>query len=348
MKNKVLVIGPGKKTRGGITSVINAHSKTETWKKWNCIWISSFIDKNALYKILFFLKGYLFFLLALPTSRIVHIHFSESSSAQRKNFFLKTAKLLGKKVILHFHAFSPDTTLFGKKKKLYRKMFNQADVIIALSYFWKDEIEKVVDDPQKIKVIYNPCPKVESSPNIAKCKEILFAGTLNTRKGYKELILAFSAIASKHSDWNLVFAGNGEIKEAKKLAKDLGIENQVVFKGWVSGKDKHKIFSEASIFCLPSYAEGFPMAVLDAWSYGLPVVTTPVGGLPDILEHGKNALVFETGNIMALTQNLNDLIINKELRVKISNASFNLSETKFNIATIAKDIDNLYNELLTK
>lgn len=346
MNKNTLVIGPGKKTRGGITSVINAHSKTETWKKWNCIGIASYIDRNDLYKIMYFLKGYLFFLLALPASRIIHIHFSEPSSAQRKNYFLKTAKLFGKRVILHFHAFSPETTLFGKKKDLYRKMFNQADIIVALSYFWKDEIEKVTDNPQKIKVIYNPCPIIEFSQNVDKCKEILFAGTLNKRKGYKDLILAFSKIAMKHSDWNLVFAGNGELKEAKKLAKDLGIENQVVFKGWVSGKVKQKIFSEASIFCLPSYAEGFPMAILDAWSYGLPVITTPVGGLPDILEHGKNALVFEAGNIIVLSQNLNDLIINKELRDKIGHASFLLSETRFNIATIAKDMDVLYNELL--
>ena len=110
------------------------------------------------------------------------------------------------------------------------------------------------------------------------------------------MINAFSKIDSKFSNWKLVFAGNGEIQEAEKLALDLKINDKVEFLGWVSLDKKSSIFQRSKIFCLPSYAEGFPMAVLDAWSYALPIVSTPVGGIPDVAIHKENMMLFEPGN----------------------------------------------------
>ena len=69
-------------------------------------------------------------------------------------------------------------------------------------------------------------------------KYILFAGTLNKRKNYEKLIYAFSKFTKKNNSWKLIFAGNGEIERAKKITKNLKIENKVIFKGWVIGKRK--------------------------------------------------------------------------------------------------------------
>lgn len=77
-----------------------------------------------------------------------------------------------------------------------------------------------------------------------------------------------------------------------------------MFLGWVSGEAKDNAFKEAMIFCLPSYAEGFPMSVLDAWSYGLPVITTPVGGIPDVAQDGVNMLLFNPGDIDMLAKQM--------------------------------------------
>ena len=130
------------------------------------------------------------------------------------------------------------------------------------------------------------------------------------------------------------------------MAKNLEIESQTVFLGWVKGKAKDKVFKESEIFCLPSYAEGFPMAVLDAWAYGLPVITTPVGGIPDIAEDGKNMLLFNAGDTEKLAYNMKVLIDNKDLRNQIINESIKLAKTTFNIDTINKQIESLYQELL--
>ncbi|MCB2141158.1 glycosyltransferase family 4 protein [bacterium] len=349
MRRKItLVIGPGKKTRGGITSVIKAFEKTEFWKDQHCCWIETYIDRNFLYKIFYFLKSIPIFFIRLPITKLVHIHFSEPTSALRKYFFFVIAKFLKKRIIVHFHSFSPYTTLYGPQKNLYRRMFEGANAIIALSPFWKTEIAKLITNPSKIEVIYNPCPAIQNPTKIKKQKIILYAGTLTKRKGYADLIEAFSLVPKKHRDWKVVFAGNGEIEEAKSIAKKLNTDSQIVFKGWVSGNEKEHLFSISSIFCLPSYAEGLPMAVLDAWAYGLSVIATPVGGLKDILIHGKNSMIFEPGDIHGLSNNLQQLIANRQLLKNLSEASVKLSQGPFNIQNISEQVDNLYTKVCKK
>jgi len=132
------------------------------------------------------------------------------------------------------------------------------------------------------------------------------------------------------------------------LSKELGIENQVKFLGWVNGDEKDKIFRESSIFCLPSYAEGFPMAVLDAWAYGIPVVTTPVGGIPDIVHDGINGLLFQPGDIKMLSQQLEKLIKDKSLRECLVSESDKLVRDVLDINVINKELGRIYSEILEK
>lgn len=342
---KVLVIATSKKTRGGITSVIKAHQKGEQWKNFHCKWIETHIDKGYFAKLLYFCKGWFQFIFNLPFYEIVHIHTSEPPSAIRKALFVWWAKLWKKKVIVHFHAFSPETTINGKYQKVYKYLFNHADKVIVLSQLWKNYVNNTFHLGNKVQIIYNPCT-TEILPNrYSKQNIILYAGTINTRKGYADMIKAFAQIASQYPEWKIVFAGNGDIDKGKMLAKKLGIESQTQFLGWINGKEKDKAFKEATIFCLPSYAEGFPMAVLDAWAYGLPVITTPVGGIPDIAKDGDNLLLFQPGDYNKLAHLMECLINNKTLREKIIKQSLILSKTTFNIDTINKHISNLYTNL---
>lgn len=345
--HKVLVIGTSHKTRGGITSVINAHKNGKQWTKYHCKWIETHIDKGAIWKLFYLIKGWLQFIILLPYYDLIHIHTSEPPSAIRKCLFMPLAKLLRKKVIVHFHAFSPETTINSKYKYVYKYLFGKADCVIVLSQLWKNYVNDAFNLGDKVRVVYNPCISEVSDNTYQKKKQILFAGTVNARKGYADMIKAFAKIAREYPDWKIVFAGNGEVKQGEELAKNLEIESQTVFLGWVNGKAKDKVFKESEIFCLPSYAEGFPMAVLDAWAYGLPVITTPVGGIPDIAEDGKNMLLFNAGDTEKLAYNMKTLIDNEDLRNQIINESIKLAKTIFNIDTINKQIESLYQELLT-
>ena len=342
---KVLVVATSRKTRGGITSVVKAHESGTQWKKFHCRWIETHRDGNAAVKLLYFLCGLIEYVCLLPFYGIVHIHTSEPPSAMRKCLFVALAKLARKKVIVHFHAFSPDTTINGKYSNVYRYLFTKADVVIVLSQFWKKCVGRAFHLGDKVRVVYNPCTAEMFPQTCIKKKQILYAGTVNARKGYRDMIVAFASIAATFPDWQIVFAGNGEVEKGKALATRLGIGGQVVFLGWVSGKEKDRAFKEASAFCLPSYAEGFPMAVLDAWAYGLPVITTPVGGIPDVARDGENMLLFTPGDTKALADRMRRLISDVGLRERIARHSLELAKTTFNIDTVNKQVCHLYEEL---
>jgi len=345
MTAKVLVVATSRKTRGGITSVIKAHEQGEQWRKFHCQWIETHRDKGVSVKLFYLVKGFIQYVFFLPFYDIVHIHTSEPPSACRKLPFLLLAKLLRKKVIVHFHSFSPDTTFRSKYKKVYEWLFSKADVLIVLSPTWERNVKETFPKLSNVKVVYNPCTAEILPTKYEKKKQILFAGTLNQRKGYADMIMAFATIAKSYPDWQIVFAGNGEIEQGKSLATSLGISDQTVFLGWVNGDAKDKAFKEASIFCLPSYAEGFPMAVLDAWAYGLPVVTTPVGGMLDIAEKGKNVLLFNAGDTDGMARCFKRLIEDETQRKKMAEHTIELSQEILSINQINKEIGELYRSL---
>lgn len=342
----VLVIATSRKTRGGITSVVKAYENSPLWDKFHCKWIETHRDGGAFTKLSYLIKGFLQFLLCVPFYDTVHIHTSEPPSASRKVLFMVVSKLLGKKVIVHFHSFSVDTTIKSKYQWVYRFLFGKADCVLVLSKYWQDELcDTFGFNKDKVKVLYNPCTTEISNKVYPKKKEILYAGTVNARKGYADMINAFAKVADKYRDWCIVFAGNGEIEEGKALVSRLGIDKQTVFLGWVRGNDKDKAFKEASIFCLPSYAEGFPMGVLDAWAYGLPVITTPVGGIPDIAKDGTNCLLFNPGDTNKLAEQMDKMMSSEELRKLVASESNELAKGIFSVEKVTERLGNIYQNL---
>jgi len=348
-QKRILIVAPSRKTRGGITAVVKAHEQGVQWKKYRTRWIETHIDRNVFLKLWYFLFSLTQFFFLVPFYDLVHIHVADGISPFRKSFYLTLSRMYGKKVIVHLHSPSPGSLYKGRNKKLYRYLFTACDKVIVLSGQWEEHLNKALGLTKNIRVLYNPIVSFPSEEMMAarvKRNCILFAGTLNQRKGYRDLILAFRKIALAHPDWTVVMAGNGEVEEGRLMADASGLASRVEFTGWVDGGDKEKWFGEASIFCLPSYAEGFPMAVLDAWAYGLPVVCTPVGGILEVLEDGKNGLLFDPGDVDRLAAQLDRLISDASLRESIVEEAHKLSETVFNLKHINEQLAALYEELL--
>lgn len=340
---KVLVVATSRKTRGGITSVVKAHETGEQWKKYHCKWIQTHRDGNSIQKLWYLITALLEYLILLPFYNIVHIHVGLRTSVTRKLIFARIAKAYKKKIIIHFHP-STEKHLFEKKLNAsIKELFDYADLVIVLSPQWTKWINQAFPDRQyRMKVLYNPCPLVNRDFSKKK-NAILYAGTLNERKGYDRLLQAFALIASKYPSWKIVFAGNGEIEQGKILQRQLDIKtNQIEFLGWITGKEKEKAFQEASIYCLPSWGEGFPMGVLDALAYGIPVITTPVGGIMDLIKNGVNGLIYDVYNINELAHCLSELMDSPELREKMTKEADKLVKNEFNIYNICKQLDSIY------
>lgn len=293
-------------------------------------------------KIWYFVKGVSQYVVMLPFYDIVHIHFSLPPSHIRKYLFFKLAKLFGKKTVIHLHCGSQIDEIWNS---IYQTMFEQCNCGILLSESLKNKVEEHIGKSGKLKVVYNPCPLITGITTYKKQNNILFSGTLYEGKGYLDFIMAFAKIAPRYPDWKIVLAGNGEEEKARAKACELGIEHQVELLGWINGAAKHRAFCEAKALCLPSYAEGFPMAVLDAWAYGLPVITTPVGGIPDVAVDGENMLLFSPGDIDTLAEKLDLMMCDEALRDKLSAASTKLSAEEFNLTTITQELARIYEEI---
>lgn len=341
--SKVLIVGTSKYTRGGITAVIKTQQQGEQWNRFHCKWIGYHVDRATWTKVLYYVYASIRYCINLPFYQIVHYQFSLPTDARRSYYFFKIAKLLDKKTIIHLHCGDQLPDIWSP---MYEEMFTKCDLALVLSPSIKRNVEEYIGPNHRVEVLYNPCPTIsEITPFEKREKEILFAGTLNSNKGYVDLIRGFAKIAKKHFDWKVVFAGNGEIEKAKSLAHSLGIESQCVFLGWVNGEQKDTTFRRASVFCLASYQEGFPMAVLDAWAYGVPVVSTSAGGLIDIVKEGKTGLLFEAGNTDQMAEKMDRIISNETLRKEIGSESRMLAYTTFNINTINNQLGHLYKEL---
>lgn len=340
---KVLVIATSKHTHGGITAVLKLYEDSSMWQSNHCVWIGTHRDGNNFRKVLYLLKALVQYICLLPFYDIVHIHFSLSTSAKRKYPFFRLAKLWGKRTVIHLHCGSQ---IDDNWSPVYQKMFQQCDCGIVLSESLKANVEKHIGKNDKIRVVYNPCPLIDTQTAVEKKNYILFSGTLSKGKGYQDLIHAFAKVSDTHKDWKLVLAGNGEVEKARAISATLEISEQVLLLGWVDGDVKHRLFCESEALCLPSYAEGFPMAVLDAWAYGLPVVATPVGGLADLASDSENMLLFEPGDVDTLSRKLDTLMSDSALRQKLSAESLRLAAGKFNLTTITEQIDEIYHQVL--
>ena len=339
---RVLVLATSRKTRGGITAVLNLYEQSPMWRQYHCRWIGTHRDGNSLRKVWYLIKAMAQYLILLPFYDIIHIHFSLASSARRKFPFFKLARAFHKKTVIHLHCGSQIDAIWSP---VYQKMFEQCDRGIVLSESLKTKVEEKVGLTDKVKVIYNPCPIIQNRSFHEKQDMILYSGTLYEGKGYRDLIMAFAKVAKSHPGWKLVLAGNGETDLARELADSSGFGSQVVLTGWIDGELKHRLFCEARALCLPSYAEGFPMAVLDAWAYGLPVVTTPVGGIPDVAVDGDNMLLFNPGDIERLANNLERVITDPALRNKLSEGSRNLVNGQFSLESVTNKVADVYDSI---
>jgi len=339
---KVLVVATSRKTRGGITAVLKLYEQSQMWRQYHCRWIGTHRDGGMVRKFCYLVKGLTQYMVLLPFYDIVHFHLGMRPSAMRKYLFFKLAKLFGKKTVVHLHLGTQIDEVWNTN---YQNMFEKSDCGILLSEGLKSIVQDHIGNSSKLQVVYNPCPIITDTTTYRKQNQILFSGTLYEGKGYMDLINAFAKIAPQHPDWKIVLAGNGEVEQARATACKLGIEKQVELLGWVSGEAKHRVFCESKALCLPSYAEGFPMAVLDAWAYGLPVVTTPVGGIPDVAVDGENMLLFNPGDIESLATKLEMIITDEALRNKLAASSVKMATEKFNLNTITAQVAEIYESI---
>ena len=307
ISSKVLFLGVSMKTKGGMTAVLVSYNQyienmrfIPTWKlgnkfvkAWYAIqalarvwWLCNF-DRNI---------------------QIVHIHGAANASFYRCRMFIKLAKHCGKKVILHEHAadfvdFYQSTT---DKEGIVRTI-NACDSLIVLSKSWKKFFVSIGIESNKIYILNNIVspPIAENQPHHDNRLHLMYMGEISNRKGAFDLLKAINDNKAFFKDRLLLRMGGNEVDgDIRGYIQKNDLTDFVSYEGWISGQEKINCLTWEDVYILPSYNEGLPIAILEAMSYNHPVISTPVGGIPEVIASGKNGILVHPGK----TQEIADAI----------------------------------------
>jgi len=199
----------------------------------------------------------------------------------------------------------------------------------------------------KTKVIPNavPIPKF-LNPCSVKTYDILFVGRLTKQKSVEILLKAIKILKNKYSgNLKIAIVGDGELKEnLNNLTVELGVNREVKFLG--VRKDVKELMVSSKIFVLPSRWEGFGLVIIEAMSNMLPVIATNVGGIPELIENGKDGILVPPENPKALARAINSLLENKELREKLSQTAYKKVREKYSINAYSVLMLDFYKSLV--
>ncbi|HII61781.1 glycosyltransferase family 4 protein [Pyrococcus horikoshii] len=312
--------------------------------------ISPFLDVNLTYglksseELNEFLKDF----------DIIHSHHAFTPLSLKA---LKAGKNMEKGTLLTTHSisFAHESKLWdtlGFTIPLFKSYLKYSHRIIAVSKAAKSFIEHFTSVP--VLIVPNGVDDERFFP--ARDKEkikakfglegnvVLYVSRMSYRKGPHVLLNAFSKI----EDATLVMVGNGEMLPfLKAQTKFLGIENKVVFMGYVPDDILPEVFRMADVFVLPSISsEAFGIVILEAMASGVPIIATDVGGIPEVIKENSAGLLVPPGNELKLREAIEKLLKNEELRKWYGNNGRRSVEEKYSWNKIVVKIERIYNEVL--
>jgi glycosyltransferase involved in cell wall biosynthesis len=154
---------------------------------------------------------------------------------------------------------------------------------------------------------------------------------------------AFAALpAAVRARARLVLAGNGDVDAIGKLAAPLG--DQVRVLPWVDSAERDRLLAQSDVFVLPSYNEGVPMSLLEAMAAGLPSISTPVGGIPDVMSHGVEGLLVEPARVTHLTSALATFINDDAERLAAGRRAHERARA-FDVHAYARRLADIYQRI---
>ena len=253
---------------------------------------------------------------------ILHIHLSNQGSSYRKTILGALAYYLGIPYVVHLHGSGFDEFWSATNNQIagaLETLFERSAQVIVLGRYWADAIvSRVPSAVGKLTVLPNATPPASRpwQPSEDGRIRITFLGQLGQRKGAPLLIEAFARL-SKRNDWHAIMAGDGDLEVSRAQTARLGISDRVVIPGWLDSATSAELLSKTDILVLPTFSENLPMSILEGFSYGVAVVSTPVGAIREVIDHERNGLLIPPGDLDALTGTLARLIDDQDMRLRL-------------------------------
>jgi glycosyltransferase involved in cell wall biosynthesis len=290
-------------------------------------------------------------ILALGRRTVFHVHVSGGGSILRKGIICVLLRSLRCQYVVHNH--QAGDTLFHEWVPLFCQRIllwglSGAGRMIVLSHFWRDYYSSLLDLPlNRMVLLPNPADLPESIPDRSKREglNLIFLGRIGVRKGAFDIIRALAALPEDlRSRCRLTMAGDGDTNEARALAEELGCSDRVSITGWIAKADVQQLLVESDVLMLPSYAEGMAMALIEGMSWGLPVVTTGVGGASEFLEQGRNCILVTPGDVPGISDAISELAGNPAFRHHMGCAARE-TISRFSLDNYIVTLNEVYEEL---
>jgi glycosyltransferase involved in cell wall biosynthesis len=291
------------------------------------------------------------------------------------------ARLLGKRVVLKADSegemsgefFRPGLARFGTGLgawplrmflQLRNALFRRADAYVAITTSVAGEMNDARLDPATVHRIPNAVDTRRFGPVTAERKGelrrqlglpasaqvVVYTGRLVTYKGVARLVTLWPRVVASHPDALLLLVGAGGLDmhacedALRHSVQEQGLERNVVFTGSV--QNVHEYLQAADLFAFPTENDAFPSSVIEAMTTALPVVATPVGAIPEILQDGTNGLLVPPGDSTALEAAIRRLLTDGALARRLGQAAWQTVQDRYSAERITQRYVALFGQLL--
>jgi glycosyltransferase involved in cell wall biosynthesis len=287
--------------------------------------------------------------------RIVHINTSfEPKGYWRDIVYLGVAKALGRKVVYQVHGGAMPAEFFGGNRvltALLRSVLGWADVVVLLAHSEMAayrafaplaHLTRIANAVTLSEVDLTRGRYLKTGP-----LEIVYLGRLAANKGIFESIEALRILRDRGVEARLTLAGSGNASAAACQAIEAaGLADRVRVIPPVFGADKQRLWQQADVFAFPTYhREGLPYALLEAMACGAVPVASPVGAIPDVMQHEVHGLLVPAHEPQAVAAALERLANDRPLLHRLALAARKRVVDQYSVARLAKEFAGVYAKL---
>lgn len=286
----------------------------------------------------------------------VHINPSLNAKAVlRDGLNIVTLRLFGvKRIVVFFHGW--EDAFLGKLEKnvlgglLFRKIFQEASVILVLASRFRDSLVELGFQQDKIRVtttmfdgrLFDGLERRQK-----KQKTLLFLSRFIPEKGVYELLSAFGAMTNRYPELTLILAGDGPERERmEQWVRERGMANRITFPGYLRGKEKTQVLLNSDIFVFPTYhGEGCPVSLLEAMAAGLPIITSTAGGIPDVFTDRENGILLTKITAQEIEKAISDLLVDEQRLSQVGENNRKRAWENYEANTVVSEMVKVYYSL---
>jgi glycosyltransferase involved in cell wall biosynthesis len=377
VKVKVLLVGPIPPPYGGIPAYVKSLYDAELedieydlFNTANPSWVEPLSREGkrsyfsifesgilpAIKKIVYIFSTFISFIRYLSKNKtdIVQVFTCTFWGYWRNWVYVLIARFFHKKTI--FHLLGAIDLFYSEvgnvQKFLIEKSLNSADYYLLQSpglEAWAKKYSRKMVAGIWNGIDFTKIPNKKEMAPVSNCNLPhpigLTIGNLSENKGTLDIISALAEIKVEIKEFSWIFVGYGDVRKYEEIVMQKGLSEYVHFAGIVSEFEKWQYLQNASIFCLPSYAEGQPISIIEAMACSLPIISSRVGSIPEMISEGISGSLISPGDITALKNEILNLANNPKLCTTMGANSLKICQERHNIHDLFNNLLKIYSQL---